>query len=134
MSVNHLTDDFSSTNPHKSQERKILDALLAANGAWVSALDLSKISLQYSARIHSIRKTLGFDVENRVERTLDGGKRGYFRIRQFVSVADDRLLSTPARTEQNEPRAQPQVADRKAAENSPLLFPEGLLSGHRDDG
>ncbi len=111
MSVNHLTDDFSSTNPHKSQERKILDALLAANGAWVSALDLSKISLQYSARIHSIRKTLGFDVENRVERTLDGGKRGYFRIRQFVSVAD-----------------------RKAAENSPLLFPEGLVSGHRDDG
>lgn len=132
MLVKPKTAELSSANPHRSQERRILDALLAANGAWVSALDLSKISLQYCARIHSIRKTLGFDVDNRVERTRSG-KRGYFRIRQFVSVADGRLLSTPAQTEQNEPRTQPHVADRKAAEIAPLPFPDGLTR-HRDDG
>lgn len=130
MLVNPKTAELSSASPHKSQERRILDALLDARGSWVSALDLSKISLQYCARIHSIRKRLGFDVENHVERTAHG-KRGYFRINQCVSVADAKLLSTPARTEQPESRAQPRIAEREA---EPLLFPNGLTPRHPDDG
>ena len=135
MLVKHSTGDLSSADPHQSQERRILAALLAANGAWVSALDLAKISLQYSARIHHLRWRGAWGIENKIEHTADGRKRGYFRIRQFVTVEHGRLMSTPvpARMEQRpEPRAQPKHVEPQLGETAPLLFPE--MGAHRDDG
>lgn len=131
MLVKPKTAEFSSADPHRSQEARILDALLAAKGAWVSAQTLSEISLQYSSRIHSLRK-LCWKIDNKVERAPDGRKRGYFRIRQLVTVSDGALLSTPEPTERSEPR--PQIAEQKPAESEPLLFPERLVPTHRDDG
>jgi hypothetical protein len=63
---------------HESQESRIA-ALLRARGGWVSAVELSEISLQYSARVHSLRKQ-GIAIQNRVE-IVDGVKHGYFRLK-----------------------------------------------------
>ncbi|MGA8066268.1 MAG: helix-turn-helix domain-containing protein [Terriglobales bacterium] len=75
----------------KSQEARILEAL--KSGAWVSALVLSQISLQYSARIHALRKQ-GISIENRIE-IVDGVKHGYFRLRPIPAIP--RSAPKPAR-------------------------------------
>jgi hypothetical protein len=64
---------------HKNQESKIIEALVRA-GDWVSAVELSKVSLQYCARVHAIRKRLGIKIENRVDIGPDGVRRGYYRL------------------------------------------------------
>ena len=61
-----------------TQPGKILALLTAAKGREVSAVELSKISLQYSARINELRKQ-GLRIENRVER-VGRTKHGYFRL------------------------------------------------------
>ena len=64
--------------PH-NQEQRILWALQAAWPNWVPAPALAKISLQYSARIFSLRRKKGWLIENRV-RVVDGVKHGFFRL------------------------------------------------------
>ena len=61
-----------------TQQAKILSLLVAACGGWVSAVELSKISLQYSARVKELRKQ-GFQIKNRVE-VVGRTKHGYFRL------------------------------------------------------
>lgn len=61
----------------QTQQAKILGLLVAAKGGWVSAAELSKISLQYSARVNELRER--FRIENRVER-VGRTKHGYFRL------------------------------------------------------
>jgi len=46
---------------------------------WTSALELSEISLQYSAHVFALRKTVA--IENRIE-LRDGVKHGFFRLAQ----------------------------------------------------
>jgi hypothetical protein len=67
-----------------SQERAILDFLW--DGEWKSSRDLSAKSLQYSARIFSLRKK-GWVIENRLE-VCDGKRRGFFRLKLDGSQAD----------------------------------------------
>jgi hypothetical protein len=62
----------------RSQEGKIL-ALLRARNAWVSAVELTGISLQYCARINGLRKR-GFVIENRLEVSDSGRRRGFYRL------------------------------------------------------
>ena len=71
------------TPAHQSQESRIA-ALLRARGTWVSAVELCEISLQYSARVHSLRKQ-GVPIENRIE-IVDGVKHGYFRLRPIPAM------------------------------------------------
>jgi hypothetical protein len=62
-----------------SQEARIRQLLEQRGGdGWVSALDLSRISLQYCARICCLRKA-GMQIENRVE-IVDGTRHGFYRI------------------------------------------------------
>jgi hypothetical protein len=64
-----------------SQEDKI-EALLRERGDWVSALDLSQISLQYCRAIAALRKR-GLNIENRVE--MRGKTRnGFYRLARPV--------------------------------------------------
>jgi hypothetical protein len=67
-----------------SQERAILDFLW--DGNWKSSRDLSAKSLQYSARIFSLRKK-GWLIQNRLE-ICDGKRRGFFRLKLDGSQAD----------------------------------------------
>ena len=72
-----------TTSGHESQEERIA-RLLRARGTWVSAVELSEISLQYSARIHSLRKQ-GVPIENKLV-MVDGVKHGYFRLRPIPAM------------------------------------------------
>lgn len=57
---------------------KILSLLVAARGGEVSAVEFSKISLQYGARLKELRQ-MGFRIVNRVE--VSGRTRhGFFRL------------------------------------------------------
>jgi hypothetical protein len=64
----------------KSQRQQILDLLRAARGGEVPSLALSRISLQYGARVKELRE-LGFQIQisNRTERRA-GKVNGYFRM------------------------------------------------------
>jgi hypothetical protein len=64
--------------PH-NQEERILWTLQAAWPEWTPAPELAKISLQYSARIFSLRRRRGWLIANRV-RTVNGKKHGEFRL------------------------------------------------------
>jgi hypothetical protein len=62
-----------------TQESRIRQLLEEQSGdGWVSALELSRISLQYCARICCLRKA-GMKIENRIE-TVDGTRHGFYRI------------------------------------------------------
>ena len=62
----------------KSQRQRILDLLLGAHGQEVPSITISRISLQYGARIKELRE-LGFRISNRTERRA-GKVNGYFRL------------------------------------------------------
>jgi hypothetical protein len=70
--------------PNASQEDRIL-RLLEARDGWVSAVELSKISLQYCRAVNGLRRR-GVRVENRVE--MRGRTRcGYYRIARPIVQA-----------------------------------------------
>jgi hypothetical protein len=101
----------------RTQEERVLARLVAAYPGEVSALELSAISLQYSARVHSLRAK-GIEIGNRVE-TRNGVKYGFFRLvsrftkplpKQYESSSNARALSADPKIEQ---------------EKSPTLFEVG---------
>jgi hypothetical protein len=60
----------------KNQRQLILDLLLS--GDEIPSVALSRISLQYGARVKELRE-MGFKISNRTERHA-GNVRGYFRL------------------------------------------------------
>jgi hypothetical protein len=66
------------TDAPKNQDEKILWTLQAAWPGWVQAPELARISLQYSARIFSLRRK-GWVIANKIE-FANGVKRGFFRL------------------------------------------------------
>jgi hypothetical protein len=113
-----------SENDASSQEERILAKLQEAYPEWVSALDLARISLQYSARVHALRHKRRLSIENRIERLQNGSKRGFFR------------LSPPPITPSSELRKQPQTIRDVAANvevGTSSLFPD-LQEQHKDLG
>lgn len=62
----------------KSQRQRILDLLLGAKGQEVPSVALSRISLQYGARVKELRE-LGFRISNRTVRRA-GKVHGYFHL------------------------------------------------------
>jgi hypothetical protein len=63
-----------------SQEDRILARLKSRGAAWTPAPELSEISLQYCARVCSLRAR-GVAIENRVE-IKNGVKYGFYRLAQ----------------------------------------------------
>jgi hypothetical protein len=66
-----------------SQEDRILALLRSRGAAWTPAPELADISLQYCARICSLRAQ-GIAIENRVE-IQDGVKRGFYRLTKLAT-------------------------------------------------
>jgi hypothetical protein len=62
----------------KSQRQRILDILIAAHGQEVPSVALSRISLQYGARVKELRE-MGFRIPNRTVRR-EGKVYGFFRL------------------------------------------------------
>jgi hypothetical protein len=98
------------------QAAKILAILRTADGNWVSALELARVSLQYSARIFELRR-LGHEIENK---TVMSGRRkyGYFRLVPQQSAAMRRAMDS--------------IRPRGEAATPTTLFDNEQL--HRDDG
>jgi hypothetical protein len=71
----------------ESQEGRILRLLEARAGeGWVSALELSAISLQYCARVCGLRQR-GIAIESKLE-MQNGRRRGFYRIRRPVEQVE----------------------------------------------
>jgi hypothetical protein len=87
-----------SLTARKSQTQRILWLLDAAWPNWTPAPQLSKISLQYGARIFALRKK-GWLIQNRV-RIVNGIKHGEFRLgpRPTPSSAELRRSAEPSTT------------------------------------
>jgi hypothetical protein len=95
-----------------SQEQRILWLLQSAYPNWVPAPSLCSISLQYCARLHSLRKQ-GWQIENRVE-TVNGKKHGAYRLAAPLTLPNPR---------------------RSATAIPPALFDDSrVTTRHRDDG
>jgi hypothetical protein len=62
----------------KTQRARILRLLIDARGDWVPLPEIMACAAQYNARILELRR-LGFNVENRTERT-DGARHSWFRL------------------------------------------------------
>jgi hypothetical protein len=105
-------------NPSKTQEQRILWALQAAFPSWVPAPALGRISLQYGARVHSLRRK-GWLIVNRV-RIVDGQRHGEFRLGTAPVPPSKQLRQRQA----------PPAAEAGAL--FPDLAPETMR--HRDDG
>jgi hypothetical protein len=86
-----------------SQEQRILNLLHAAWPNWVPAPQLAQISLQYSARVYSLRKR--FQISNRVE-IVDGVRHGFFRLGPRP-VPSNRELRAEHRATAEMPKPQP---------------------------
>jgi hypothetical protein len=81
----------------RSQESRILWTLQAAWPGWVPSPELAKISLQYGARLFSLRRQKGWLIENRV-RIVGGIRHGEFRLgsRPIPSSKELRLSADPS--------------------------------------
>lgn len=63
----------------KTQVLRILWLLQSAFPGWVSAWDLSRISLGYGRAIHDLRKKHGYIIANKIV-MKDGKRNGFFRL------------------------------------------------------
>lgn len=82
-----------STGDRKGQRQRILDVLLAAHGQEVPSVALSRISLQYGARVKELRE-LGFRIVNRTERR-GGQVYGYFRLETRIPATQGKPCDSP---------------------------------------
>src|SRR5579884_1887950 len=117
-----------------SAESRILHVLQASYPEWTPAPVLARISLQYSARLFSLRKR-GWQIANRVE-VVNGVKHGFFRLAQPMSWPNPRrksrapLSSNLASQSSSAPAPAAEPAE-KPGELFPGYSPE---TRHRDDG
>jgi hypothetical protein len=63
----------------QTQDQRIADALADAWPGEVPAVALSRISLQFCARIFSLRRR-GWIIANRIERRADGTKHSFYKL------------------------------------------------------
>lgn len=64
----------------KTQRQKVLEVLVAARGSEVPSYSLSRIALQYNARLKELRRAGLYIVSRTVWR--DGKRLGFFRLLQ----------------------------------------------------
>ena len=107
----------------QSQCREILAILQEHRGEFVSAVILSRKSLQYSSRIFTLRR-LGYKIVNRVEHVPGGGKHGFFKL---LCEREEQALACliPAREH---------GSTEKAARGETAMLFSSLPENHRDDG
>jgi hypothetical protein len=101
-----------------SQENRILNLLHSAWPSWTPAPVLARVSLQYNARVFSLRRK-GWKISNRVT-IVDGQRHGEFRLGTAPVPSSKELR----------PRQEPPAPE--AATLFGDLTPETMR--HRDDG
>ena len=87
-----------------TQEERILNVLRAAWPEWVPAPQLAQISLQYSARIFSLRKR--YEISNRVE-IVNGVRHGFFKLGPHPIPNNRELRAQRRATAEEMPKPQP---------------------------
>jgi hypothetical protein len=110
--------ETSTVRQSDSQEKRILHLLHASWPEWTPAPTLSRISLQYNARVFSLRRK-GWQIETRVE-TRNGVRHGSFRLARPGSFPNPR-------------NANAQQVQSISTHNNDSLFGD-LTERHRDDG
>ncbi len=75
---------ITSTAQRQTQRAKILEALITAGGGEVPSVELSRISLQYNARLLELRR-FGFRIVSRTERR-EGATQGFFHLERGAGV------------------------------------------------
>lgn len=119
-----------------SQEHRILMLLAASYPDWTPAPALARVSLQYSARIHSLRRK-GWQIANRVEIASDGKRHGSFRLASPMTWPNPKNKKRASETARI-PSAdvdQSSSSPAPAAEQFALpLIGEVRTGEHRDDG
>ncbi len=81
----------------KSQRARVLALLIAAGGAEVPSLELSRISLQYNARLLELR-SLGFCIVSRTERH-GGVIQGFFHLERGAGMIKQHSQQPPVAQE-----------------------------------
>ena len=104
-----LTSPTRPAREPRTQEDRILWVLHAAYPSWTPAPVLSRISLQYNARVHGLRRK-GWEIANRVE-VRNGKKHGFFRL------ATPGTFPNPKRGRRSETIAAPDAVDRATSES-----------------
>ncbi len=105
-----------------AQEHRILWQLQASFPRWTPAPVLSQISLQYNARIFSLRRK-GWQIANRVE-IRDGVKHGAFRLATPGTFPNPRPQSSPTNLKNKNTEAPQPMAQSGQFDN---LFGESLM-------
>ena len=105
----------------RSQGDRILWQLQAAFPSWVPALTLSRISLQYNARVFGLRRK-GWQIESRVQ-VVNGVRHGSFRL------ARPGTFPNPRPQPSHSPKAKNKIteASQPVALPSDNLFGESLM-------
>ena len=110
-----------SASSARSHEDRILWQLQAAFPSWVPALTLSRISLQYNARVFGLRRK-GWQIESRVQ-IVNGVRHGSFRLARPGSFPNPKSQSTAGHTElKNKTTKARQEQPALPATGSGLLF------------
>ena len=81
-----------------TQNDLILERLTAANGEWVSMLELVRASDSYNihTRIDELRRTRGLNIENRTERIPENSRHySYYRLLQAKPAAEPTPATKP---------------------------------------
>jgi hypothetical protein len=89
-----------------SHKNKILNELHADWPEWTPAPRLAQISLQYSARIFSLRHDDGWEISNKIE-IVDGVKHGFFRLGAHSVPSNRELRAQRRATAEEMPKPQP---------------------------
>jgi hypothetical protein len=100
-----------------THEARILWALQAAYPSWTPAPALSKISLQYNARIYRLRDR-GWQIESRVQ-VVNGVRNGSFRLARPGSFPNPRP----------QPSHSPKAKNKITEASQPVALPSDNLFG-----
>jgi len=105
-----------------THETHILWALQAAYPSWTPAPALSKISLQYNARIYGLRDR-GWKIESRVQ-VVNGVRHGSFRLARPGSFPNPQPQPSPIELKNKTTEAPQPIAQSGQFDN---LFGESLM-------
>ena len=109
-----------SASSARSHEDRILWQLQAAFPSWVPALTLSRISLQYNARVFGLRRK-GWQIESRVQ-VVNGVRHGSFRLARPGSFPNPRPKASHSPKVKNKTTEAPHVESALPASGTGLLF------------
>ena len=111
-----------------TQRLRILNLLLSAPGQFVPAVELSKISLQYNARLLELRR-LGYEIKSKTQRVRVGARSVVVHSWFCLLTENQSRAFAIGRSE----TPKPPKPELEKQDDEPLLFSD-LKAQHRDDG